>query len=162
MLHRLPPPHEAPQVLTYPYRLTKERADEIQKSTSTVTHFARLAERVLFTGDEDRHEKLDERAAQDKVKWLREMIRYRFPSQTAGLELSTWRNCVNAINSYHRRMKQPAPIKPPISNDRSAGKRIFYPPKETENHAETQGRSTREQEMVNYNEPDVDMYDIDE
>ncbi|KAL6735115.1 hypothetical protein Aduo_005590 [Ancylostoma duodenale] len=96
----------------YPYRLTKERADDIQKSATSVTHFARVAERELFAGDKDRHLNIAERVSQDKVRWLREMVKYRFPSVTPAAEATAWAACVRAINSYHRRSRTLSPIRP--------------------------------------------------
>ncbi|KHJ93969.1 hypothetical protein OESDEN_06112 [Oesophagostomum dentatum] len=89
------PPIDSQKVLTYPYRLTKNRADDIQKSSPTMTHFARVAERQLFADEEDKHTNISERISQDKARWLREMIKFRYPTQTQGSEPYAWSACVN-------------------------------------------------------------------
>ncbi|KAL6742776.1 hypothetical protein Aduo_015889 [Ancylostoma duodenale] len=166
ILERVPPPPEAPKALTYPYRLSKERSDDIQKSTTSVTHFTRVAERELFAEDSDRHLNIGERVSQDKVRWLREMIKYRFPSQTPGAEATTWAACVRAINSYHRRRRPVSPLHS-LGHTSLNQERIFFPPR-TAKHVEQQASAGSNECNSIYNlysgslNSDAEMYDFSE
>ncbi|KHJ94791.1 hypothetical protein OESDEN_05273 [Oesophagostomum dentatum] len=125
-----------------------------------MTHFARKAERELFANDSDRHSNIADRSSQDKVRWLRELIKYRYPSQTQGSEISAWSACVRAINSYHCKKRRATPPAPANSK---APERHFYPPR---------SRSIRESSHLhenaspsstnNFHSSDADIYEISE
>ncbi|KAL6723913.1 hypothetical protein Aduo_018866 [Ancylostoma duodenale] len=106
LLDRAPPPSEIPKALTYPYNLTKETVDDIYLMKRSPTAFARAVERELFVREADKNTTLDKRDAQDKVRWLRELIRYRYPSSTPTAEASLWSACQVAINDYHYKKRR--------------------------------------------------------
>ncbi|KIH65130.1 hypothetical protein ANCDUO_04551 [Ancylostoma duodenale] len=43
---------------------------------------------------------------QSKVRWLRELLRYRYPTSTPTAEASIWSSCQLAINDYHRKKEK--------------------------------------------------------
>ncbi|KAK6740054.1 hypothetical protein RB195_008492 [Necator americanus] len=105
LLHVLAP-SEVSTALTYPYNLTKEKVDDIYQAKRSATAFARAVERELFIHDDDKDTNLDKRNAQEKVRWLRELIRCRYPSSTPTAEASLWSACQIAINDYHRKKRK--------------------------------------------------------
>ncbi|EYB96849.1 hypothetical protein Y032_0146g2531 [Ancylostoma ceylanicum] len=112
--------------LTYPYSLSKERVDDIYQMKRTATAFARAVERELFAHDVDRNVNLDKRRAQDKVRWLRDLVRYRYPTSTPTAEASIWSSCQIAINDYHRKKRRrDGPSSESSRETRSHN--IFYP-----------------------------------
>ncbi|KAL6723958.1 hypothetical protein Aduo_018900 [Ancylostoma duodenale] len=72
----------------------------------TATAFARAVEGELFAHDVDRDLNLDKRRSQENVRWLRELLRYRYPTSTPTAEASIWSSCQLAINDYHRKKEK--------------------------------------------------------
>ncbi|EYC09912.1 hypothetical protein Y032_0058g2889 [Ancylostoma ceylanicum] len=106
--------------------LSKERVDDIYQMKRTATAFARAVERELFAHDVDRNVNLDKRRAQDKVRWLRDLVRYRYPTSTPTAEASIWSSCQIAINDYHRKKRRrDGPSSESSLETRSHN--IFYP-----------------------------------
>ncbi|KAL6737665.1 hypothetical protein Aduo_011291 [Ancylostoma duodenale] len=130
ILTRLPPASETHPALTYPYNLTKEQVDEMQLKANTATSFARSVERKLFKNEEDKDENLENRAAQDKVRWLRELVKHRYPTKNGVNDDTTWNACRKGINDYHR--KQRKRMGSIFSEIPPAEERIFYPPSTSE------------------------------
>ncbi|KHJ83181.1 hypothetical protein OESDEN_17122 [Oesophagostomum dentatum] len=105
ILSRVPSREETPPALCYPYRVSKEKADAIQLRAVSATMFARIVERELFKNDEDKDECLENRASQDKVQWLRQLVKYRYPSKNGIADETTWNACRKGINEYHRKQR---------------------------------------------------------
>ncbi|KHJ79814.1 hypothetical protein OESDEN_20526 [Oesophagostomum dentatum] len=146
VLTRIPPATETPPALTYPYKLTKEQVDEIQLKETTATSFARKVERKLFEDEKDKNEKLEMRAAQDKVRWLRELVNYRYPSKNGVRDNTVWSACKKGINDYHT--KQRKRVELVFADIPRAEERNFYPAQSSEHVSPSVSPENQDQEYL--------------